>query len=92
MERKILDHGSIELLDYMGSDSMILETARVATGAESNPKRDKGLMNFLIRNEHLTPLESCVFRFKIKAPIFVARQWVKHRMSSWNEKDRKSVV
>lgn len=86
MKREVLDHGSVELLDFMGSDSMILETARVCTDEPSNPKRDAGLMQFLIRNDHLTPLESCVFRFKVKAPIFVARQWVKHRMSSWNEK------
>lgn len=84
--RFILDHGSIELLNYMGSDDMILETARVSTGASTDPERDKGLMQFLIRNDHNTPLESCVFRFRVKAPIFVARQWVKHRISSWNEK------
>lgn len=87
MIKNVLDKGSIELLAFMGSDQMILDTARVCTGVtEPNPGRDKGLMNFLIRNDHLTPLESCVFRFKVKAPIFVARQWVKHRMSSWNEK------
>lgn len=83
---KVLDHGSIELLDFMGSDSMILETARVSTGAVDDAKRNKGLMHYLIRNDHITPLESCVFRFKVKAPIFVARQWFRHRMSSYNEK------
>lgn len=82
----VLDHGSVELLSYMGSDDMILETARVCTGEIGNPARNKGLMDYLIRNEHETPLECSVFRFKVKAPIFVARQWVKHRMSSWNEK------
>lgn len=85
-KRFLLNGGEIELLDHMGSDDMILQTARVSTGAVNDEKRNKGLMNFLLRNDHCTPFESCVFRFKIKAPIFVARQWVKHRISSWNEK------
>lgn len=83
---KCLDNGSVELLEMMGSDATILQAARVSTEALSDPTRDAGLMAYLMRNEHHTPFETVVFKFKIKAPIFVARQWFKHRISSFNEK------
>lgn len=86
ISRALLNHGSIELLEYMGSDSGILEAARVSTEALDDPDRNRELMSYLIRNEHHTPLETVIFKFKVKAPIFVARQWFKHRISSFNEK------
>lgn len=83
---KVLNDGFIELVDYMGSDQRILQAARVSTGAESKgEKRDRGLINYLLKNKHMTPFEKVVFEFHIRAPIFVARQWMRHRTGSFNE-------
>lgn len=84
-ERKVLDSGFVNLIDFMGSDQAILRAARVSTGAEPNEKRDRGLIRYLYRNRHTSPLEMCEFVFHVRAPIFVARQWVRHRTGSWNE-------
>ena len=85
--REVLDHGYVELIDYMGSDMRILEAARVSTGSEANKgeAKNKGLIKYLIKNKHGTPLEKVVFEFKVHLPIFVMRHWVKHRVSSFNE-------
>lgn len=84
--RDVLDKGFVELVDYMGSDHMILQAARVSTGAKSKgEKRDRGLIRYLYRNKHTSPFEMAEFVFHIKAPIFVARQWLRHRTASVNE-------
>lgn len=85
VEHPCLDHGFVKLVDFMGSDQAILDSARVSTGATNNPKRDRGLIRYLYRNAHTSPFEMPVFRFHIKAPIFVARQWIRHRTASVNE-------
>lgn len=78
---KVLDHGAVSLVDFMGSDRRILETARISTGAEpvKGDVKDRGLIRYLYRNKHMTPLEACTFTFRVKAPIFVARQWMRSR-------------
>lgn len=76
--------GSVELLETMGSDADIASSARVCYGSDTN-KPYEGLLRHLIRKGHTSPIEFGVFRFKIEAPIVVARQWIRHRMSSTNE-------
>ncbi|ASQ29649.1 thymidylate synthase (FAD) (plasmid) [Borrelia miyamotoi] len=84
-EYKVLDKGFLRLIDYMGSDERIVNSARVSY-RDSKGKRDSaGLIDYLIRNEHTSPLEQVVFAFHVKAPIFVARQWMRHRTSRINE-------
>jgi len=87
MRKEVLDHGFIELIDFMGSDRRILQTARISTGAEpvKGDVRDRGLIRYLYRNNHVSPMESCTFTFRVKAPIFVARQWFRHRSMSFSE-------
>jgi thymidylate synthase (FAD) len=86
MEFKILDHGFIRLVDFMGGDTAIVQAARVSFGQGSKgEERDRKLIDFLIRNKHETPFEQSVFKFHVKCPIFVARQWFRHRWSSFNE-------
>ena len=83
---KVLNDGSIELIDYMGSDQRILDAARVSTGSSSKGEdNDKGLIRYLLKNEHTTPFEKVVFEFHVRLPIFVARQWMRHRIGSFNE-------
>ncbi|QMU99632.1 FAD-dependent thymidylate synthase (plasmid) [Borrelia sp. A-FGy1] len=82
---KVLDKGFLMLIDYMGSDNRIVNAARVSY-RDTKVKRDNaGLIDYLIRNEHTSPLEQVVFTFHVKAPIFVARQWMRHRTSRINE-------
>lgn len=84
-EFPILDHGFIRVIDYMGNDSSIVQAARVSYGAGTKSvSTDKALINYLMRHEHMTPFEMCVIKFHIKLPIFVARQWQRHR-NSYNE-------
>ncbi len=86
MKINILDHGYVELLDTMGSDSDIVASARVSYGGDSKgDAKDRKLLNYLWRNRHTSPFEMGVMKFRVKAPIFVARQWVRHRTASWNE-------
>lgn len=87
MIKNVLDHGSVELIDYMGNDYRVLQSARVSTGgvAMKGAVKDRGLIRYLYRNKHATPFESCVFTFRIQAPIFVARQWMRTRSASYNE-------
>ncbi len=85
-EFKVLDKGFVRLVDYLGGDSRIVQAARVSYGAGTKTVReDKGLINYLLRNEHTSPFEQVVFTFHIKLPIFIARQWIRHRTARLNE-------
>jgi len=85
-EIKILDKGFVKLVDFMGGDLRALSSARVTFGSVSKgEEKDKMLLKYLIENDHHTPFEHCTFQFHIKCPIFVARQWMRHRMCSYNE-------
>lgn len=82
----VLDKGFVRLVDYLGSDQRIVQSARVSYGEGTKTYRqDKGLINYLMRNDHTSPFEQVVFTFHVKAPIFVARQWVRHRTARMNE-------
>ena len=82
----VLDKGFVRLVDYLGSDSRIVQAARVSYGDGTKTVReDKGLINYLLRNEHTSPFEQVVFTFHVKLPIFVARQWIRHRTARLNE-------
>jgi len=84
--KKILNNGFIELIDYMGNDQRILDAARVSTGASSKGDiNDRGLIRYLLMNDHTSPFEKVVFEFHVRLPIFIARQWMRHRTSSFNE-------
>lgn len=84
---QVLDKGYIELVDLMGNDFRVLEAARVSTGASASkgPDKDKKLIDYLMANDHHTPFEKIVLEFHVKCPIFVARQWFRHRIGSFNE-------
>lgn len=83
---KIFNKGYVELLDKMGNDLTPDEDARISTGSESrNIKQSENLIRYLLRNNHTSPFEGCVLKFKIKAPIMVWRQWMRHRTMSYNE-------
>ncbi|MFA5448259.1 MAG: FAD-dependent thymidylate synthase [Sphaerochaeta sp.] len=85
-EFPVLDHGFVRLVDYLGSDERIVQSARVSYGDGTKTYRqDKGLINYLLRNDHTSPFEQVNFTFHIKMPIFVARQWVRHRTARVNE-------
>jgi thymidylate synthase (FAD) len=82
----VLDHGFVRVIDYMGDDSAIVQAARVSYGTGTKKLReDEGLIRYLMRHRHTTPFEMCEIKFHIKLPIFVARQWIRHRMASVNE-------
>jgi thymidylate synthase (FAD) len=84
-EFPILDKGFVRLVDYMGSDARIVQSARVSYGSGTKTVReDQGLINYLIKNLHTSPLEQVELTFHIKAPLFVVAQWVRHRMASIN--------
>lgn len=83
----VLDHGEVELLDVLGNDLSVVNAAKVSFAAQV-PEMDEasiGLINYLMKNKHATPFEHVVFKFRIKAPIFVTREWMRHRWSSFNE-------
>lgn len=85
-EYPVLDKGFVRLVDYMGSDERIVQSARVSYGSGTKSFReDKGLINYLLRNDHTSPFEQVNFTFHTKMPIFVARQWVRHRTARINE-------
>ncbi len=85
-EFKVLDAGLVRLVGFMGGDNAVVEAARVSYGkGVTEAERDRKLIHFLLANRHETPFEHSVFKFHIKCPIFVARQWFRHRMSSYNE-------
>jgi thymidylate synthase (FAD) len=82
----VLDHGFVGLIDHMGSDSAIVQAARVSYGAGTKQVQDdRNLIRYLMRHEHTTPFEMCSVKFHIKLPIFVMRQLVRHRTASMNE-------
>lgn len=82
----LLDHGLIRVIDYMGNDQSIVDAARISYGQGTTSKNDdKGLINYLMRHHHTTPFEMCEIKLYIKCPIFVARQWMRHRTASINE-------
>lgn len=82
----LLDHGFIRVIDYMGDDSAIVQAARVSYGKGTKKiSEDQGLINYLMRHRHSTPFEMCEIKFHIKLPIFVARQWIRHRTANVNE-------
>ncbi len=83
---QILDHGFIRVVDYMGDDNAIVQAARVSYGKGTKQvNQDKGLINYLMRHWHTTPFEMCEIKFHIKLPIFIARQWIRHRTANVNE-------
>jgi thymidylate synthase (FAD) len=84
---EVLDHGFVRLDDAMASDLSVVNAARVsfARRKEVMDETDEGLIRFLMREQHATPFEHSVFRFHVRAPIFVVREWVRHRWSSFNE-------
>ena len=82
----VLDHGFVRVVDYMGNDDAIVQAARVSYGAGTRKARnDAGLIRYLMRHRHSTPFEMCEIKFHIKLPIFVARQWIRHRTANVNE-------
>ncbi|MDX1916450.1 MAG: FAD-dependent thymidylate synthase [Rickettsiaceae bacterium] len=83
---EVLDHGFVRVIDYMGDDSAIVQAARVSYGKGTKQiSQDRGLINYLMRHRHTTPFEMCDIKFHIKLPIFIARQWIRHRTASVNE-------
>ena len=85
-EFQVLDKGFVRLVDYLGGDQRIVQSARVSYGAGTKSYReDKGLINYLMRNDHTSPFEQVVLTFHVKMPIFVARQWIRHRTARLNE-------
>ena len=82
----ILDHGFIRVVDYMGNDSSIVQAARVSYGKGTKKvNTDAGLIKYLMRHWHSTPFEMCEIKYHVKLPIFIARQWIRHRTANVNE-------
>ncbi len=82
----VLDHGFVRVVDYMGDDAAIVQSARVSYGRGTKQARDDaGLINYLMRHRHTTPFEMCEIKYHVKLPIFVARQWIRHRTANVNE-------
>ena len=83
---QVLDHGFIRVIDYMGDDGAIVQAARVSYGKGTRKSQDDaGLIRYLMRHRHTTPFEMCEIKFHVKLPIFVARQWIRHRTANVNE-------
>ena len=82
----MLDHGFIRVIDYMGDDTSIVQAARVSYGKGTKKiNTDSGLIKYLMRHWHSTPFEMCEIKYHIKLPIFIARQWIRHRTANVNE-------
>ena len=82
----VLDHGFVRVVDYMGDDAAIVQAARVSYGAGTRATRDDaGLIRYLMRHWHSTPFEMCEIKLHVKLPVFVARQWIRHRTANVNE-------
>ncbi|MDR0669935.1 MAG: FAD-dependent thymidylate synthase [Treponema sp.] len=85
-EFPVLDKGFVRLVDYLGGDERVVQAARVSYGAGTrNYREDAGLIDYLLRHHHTSPFEQVVFTFHVKLPIFVARQWIRHRTARVNE-------
>src|SRR5882724_11526957 len=82
----VLDHGFVRVIDYMGDDAAVVQAARVSYGRGTKKvTEDRGLINYLMRHRHTTPFEMCEIKYHVKLPIFVARQWIRHRTANVNE-------
>ncbi|MDF3856138.1 FAD-dependent thymidylate synthase [Paracoccus sp. P2] len=82
----VLDHGLVRVIDYMGDDGAITQAARVSYGrGTKSVSNDEGLIRYLMRHWHSTPFEMCEVKFHVKLPVFVARQWIRHRTANVNE-------
>ena len=82
----VLDHGFVRVVDYMGDDTSIVQSARVSYGKGTKQvSTDSGLIKYLMRHRHSTPFEMCEIKYHIKLPIFIARQWIRHRTANVNE-------
>src|SRR5450432_4791352 len=83
---ELLDHGFVRVIDYMGDDAAIVQAARVSYGRGTRRvSEDSGLIRYLMRHRHSTPFEMCEIKYHVKLPIFVARQWIRHRTANVNE-------
>jgi len=83
---ELLDHGLVRVIDYMGDDNAVVQAARVSYGRGTKKvTEDQGLIHYLMRHRHSTPFEMCEIKFHVKMPIFVARQWIRHRTANVNE-------
>ena len=86
LARPVLDHGFVRVIDYMGDDAAIVQAARVSYGAGTkHVQNDEGLIRYLMRHWHSTPFEMCEIKLHVKLPVFVARQWIRHRTANVNE-------
>jgi thymidylate synthase (FAD) len=84
--QEVLDHGLVRVIDYMGDDAAITQAARVSYGRGTKAvQNDEGLIRYLMRHWHSTPFEMCEVKFHVKLPVFVARQWIRHRTANVNE-------
>jgi thymidylate synthase (FAD) len=82
----VLDHGFVRVVDYMGDDGAVVQAARVSYGRGTRAaNEDRGLIRYLMRHRHSTPFEMCEIKYHVKLPIFVARQWIRHRTANVNE-------
>jgi thymidylate synthase (FAD) len=82
----VLDHGFVRVIDYMGDDAAVVQAARVSYGKGTRQiQNDAGLIRYLMRHRHTTPFEMCEIKYHVKLPIFVARQWIRHRTANVNE-------
>ena len=82
----VLDHGFVRVVDYMGDDAAVVQAARVSYGRGTRRvSEDAGLIRYLMRHRHSTPFEMCEIKFHVKLPIFIARQWIRHRTANVNE-------
>lgn len=83
---QVLDKGFVRLVEFMGGDQGVVDAARVSYGGKSKgEEQDRKLINYLLQHSHLTPFEHALFKFHVACPIFVARQWFRHRFASYNE-------
>ncbi len=82
----VLDHGFVRVIDYMGDDGAVVQAARVSYGRGTRKvSEDAGLIRYLMRHRHSTPFEMCEIKYHVKLPIFIARQWIRHRTANVNE-------
>ncbi len=90
----VLDHGFVRLDDFMGDDLSVVNSARVSYGKQKDAmdEGDEKLISYLLRNRHGTPFEHSVFKFHVKLPLFVAREWIRHRIGSFNEQSLRYTV
>ena len=94
IKRDVLNAGYVRLVEYMGGDESVIRNARRCWRSEdkSSERSDRNLIRHLLREGHMTPFEAMVFTFDVKCPIFVARQWMRHRMSGFNEESLRYCI